>query len=683
VTVATTRPETMLGDTAVAVNPGDERFRHLVGRDVELPLAARRVPIINIFTVDAVLNENAPLAYRGLDRFAARARIVSDLTAAGLLEKTQKHRMMVPRGDRSGTVIEPYLTEQWYVRIAPLTGPAIRAVEEGRIRFVPDNWTKTYYEWMRNIQDWCISRQLWWGHRIPAWYGPDGKTYVGRSEDEVRARHKLPASFPLKQDEDVLDTWFSSALWPFSTLGWPEQTPELKTFYPTSVLVTGFDIIFFWVARMIMMGLRFMDAVPFREVYIHGLVRDADGQKMSKSKGNILDPLDLVDGIRLDALVEKRTSGLLRPQDKSKIEKATRREFPDGIESYGTDALRFTFASLASPGRNINFDVGRIGGHRNFCNKLWNAARYVLMNAGDEILPEPDDEMEFGAAERWIRSRLRETIRRTTDAILTYRFDLAAQTIQSFTWDEYCDWYLELSKPVLTDPAAAPGRKRGSRFTLFSVLEILLRLAHPVMPFITEEIWHQIAPRCGRSARTIMLQRYPLPDEVPADPESVREIDWLKAFILGVRRIRGEMNIEPARLLPVCVNGGGRDEIEWLKRNTKYLKSLARLESIEKLETDMTDAATALAGDMTIFIPFAELIDPRAEIDRLNREIGGRQAELDRVQGKLANGNFIERAPAAVVEKERRRREELADIISRLEKQIGSLQGLLRADEGN
>ena len=563
VVVATTRPETMLGDAAVAVHPDDERYKHLIGKKLVLPLTGRTIPVIaddyvdpefgsgcvkitpshdfndyavgqrhgllliNIFTVDAALhsttsfrhtnevwnvyrdqsesNDDAwdrlvsvlkqypsepenllehfiPKQYQGMDRFKARKQIVADLEAQGLIEKIEPHKLMVPRGDRSHAVVEPYLTDQWYVKIEPLAKEAIRAVEDGRIRFVPENWAKTYYEWMRNIQDWCISRQLWWGHRIPAWYDENDKVYVGRSEDEVRRKHSLAPTTSLKRDEDVLDTWFSSALWPFSTLGWPEQTPELKTFYPTSVLVTGFDIIFFWVARMIMMGLKFMGEVPFREVYIHGLVRDADGQKMSKSKGNILDPLDLIDGIDLESLVAKRTSGLMRPQEAPKIEKATRRDFPDGIAGYGTDALRFTFAALATQGRDIRFDVKRIEGYRNFCNKLWNASRYVMMSVEEHGADLALPEREFGVAERWIVSRLQHTVRTVTDQFELYRFDLAAQAIYEFVWNDFCDWYLELSKPVLNDPKASNAAKRGTRGTLVSVLETLLRLAHPIMP---------------------------------------------------------------------------------------------------------------------------------------------------------------------------------------------------------
>lgn len=553
VIVATTRPETMLGDAAVAVHPEDDRYLDLIGQDLELPLTGRRIPVIadeyvdpefgtgcvkitpahdfndyevgsrhtlpliNVLTHDAMIisqvgsansqgqNDNTdtryvledadaigiPQSYRGKDRFEARKLIIQDLEAAGLMEKTEPHKLMVPRGDRSGAVIEPYLTDQWYVKIKPLAEPAIAAVENGDIQFVPKNWDKTYYEWMRNIEDWCISRQLWWGHQIPAWYDPDGNIYVGRNEVEVREKHNIDPSVILKQDEDVLDTWFSSALWPFSTLGWPDKTPELDTFYPTSVLVTGFDIIFFWVARMIMMGIKFMGEVPFREVYIHGLVRDAEGKKMSKSKGNILDPLDLIDGIELEELITKRTKGLMQPRDAEKITKQTHKHYPDGIESYGTDALRFTFAALATQGRGINFDVGRISGYRNFCNKIWNASRYVLMNLDASDIKITEGETEFGLAENWINARFSQAIEEVTTGIRTYRFDLAAQAIYEFTWDEYCDWYLELSKTTLTDESASEIRKRGTLLTLITILEQLLRLMHPFMPFITEEIWQR------------------------------------------------------------------------------------------------------------------------------------------------------------------------------------------------
>jgi len=715
VVVATTRPETMLGDAAVAVHPDDERYTDLVGKEVELPLTGRTIPVIaddyvdpefgsgcvkitpahdfndyevgqrhdlpllNIFTVDAALNDNAPEAYRGLDRYAARKRIVADLEAAGLMETIEDHKLMVPRGDRSGAVVEPYLTDQWFVKIAPLAEPAIQAVEDGRIRFVPENWSRTYYEWMRNIQDWCISRQLWWGHRIPAWYDDNGNVYVGRSEEEVREKYAsdLTPHTSLVRDDDVLDTWFSSALWPFSTLGWPEKTPELATFYPTSVLVTGFDIIFFWVARMIMMGLRFMDDVPFREVYIHGLVRDADGQKMSKSKGNILDPLDLIDGIDLDALVEKRTSGLMQPKLAPKIEKATRQAYPDGLAAYGTDSLRFTFASLATQGRDIRFDVGRIQGYRNFCNKLWNAARYVLMSTEATDIDVNGSEVEPGLSERWINTVLARTIRTVEESIAAYRFDLAAQALYEFTWDEYCDWYLELSKTTLNDEAATEAQKRGTLRTLLGVLEMLLRLLHPFMPFITEELWHRVAPRLNREGETVMLQSYPKAGELPEDAAAAAEVDWLKAFILGVRRIRAERDIPPSQPLAVQVTGGSSAERAWLEDNRGRIRALARVKAVTAVEQEPEDAVVALAGDMTLLVPLADLIDPQAELERLEKELNKLKNDRDRTAGKLDNRQFVDRAPAEVVDKERRRLEETTAGIAKLERQYERIKGLV------
>ncbi|HHO68081.1 MAG TPA: valine--tRNA ligase [Gammaproteobacteria bacterium] len=728
--VATTRPETLLGDCAVAVHPGDERYSHLLGEFVELPLTGRRIPIIaddyvdpefgtgcvkitpahdnndyqvwlrhrdekaiaeqphggliNIFTPDAAIraNESAegeliPEAYVGLDRFAARKRIVADLDSRGLLEKTEDHKLMVPRGDRSGAVIEPFLTDQWYVRVEPLAKPAIEAVETGAIRFVPDNWKNTYFEWMRNIQDWCISRQIWWGHRIPAWYDAEGNVYVGRSEQAVREQHGLAADYPLTQDEDVLDTWFSSALWPFSTLGWPEQTDRLETFYPTSVLVTGFDIIFFWVARMIMMGLKFMDDVPFRDVYIHGLVRDAHGQKMSKSKGNVLDPIDLIDGISLEDLVAKRTSGMMQPHLAEKIAKQTRKDFPDGIPSFGTDALRFTFAAMASTGRDINFDLNRIEGYRNFCNKLWNAARYVLMNTEGQDCGAAGGEVELSGADRWILSRLRQATGQVNEAIDAYRLDHAAQAIYSFVWDEYCDWYLELSKPVLTGADSSDAARRGTRRTLVQVLEALLRLAHPIIPFITEEIWQRVAPLAGRAGDTIMLAPYPQPDDYPADDQASAEMDWVKQFVLGVRKIRSGMNIEPRKPLPVLLQNGSAEDAERLQRNRHYIESLARVESITWLDgEEAPESATALVGDMKVLIPMAGLIDKDAELARLQKELDRKQADLERTEKKLANDNFVARAPAAVVEKERAKADNLRATLAGLREQLDRIAAI-------
>ena len=712
--VATTRPETMLGDSAVAVHPDDERYQALVGKTVKLPLTNREIPIIadeyvdpefgsgcvkitpahdfndhevgkrhdlpviNIFTIDARINDEVASDYQGLDRYEARKRIVADLEAQGLLEKTEDHRLMVPRGDRSGSVVEPYLTDQWFVKVRPLAEPAIKAVENGDIKFVPDNWKNTYFEWMRNIQDWCISRQIWWGHRIPAWYDDAGNIYVGRNEAEAREKHGLGNDIVLNQDEDVLDTWFSSALWPFSTLGWPENTAALKTFYPTSVLVTGFDIIFFWVARMIMMGLKFMDDIPFREIYIHGLVRDSHGQKMSKSKGNVLDPIDLIDGIELEALVAKRRQGLMQPQMADKIEKQTRKDFPDGIPAYGTDALRFTFASLASTGRDINFDLGRTEGYRNFCNKLWNAARYVLMNTEDKDCGQDGSDVTLNAADRWIISLLQQTEQEVIKSIDSYRFDLAAQAIYTFIWDEYCDWYLELAKPVLTNPDSPPEALRGTRRTLVRVMETVLRLIHPLAPFVSEEIWQRMAPLAGIEGNTIMRQPYPAPDTDRIDRTALAEIAWVKDFIAGVRKIRSGMNIDPRKLLPVLLQGGSAADKQRMESNLGYIMNVGRVESVTWLGTDEAapESSTALVNEMKLLIPLAGLIDKEAEIIRLSKELERRAGELDRCEKKLSNTGFVDKAPAAVVEKEQAKAAELRSAIGSLQEQKQKIQSL-------
>jgi valyl-tRNA synthetase len=693
--VATTRPETMLGDTAVAVHPEDERYRHLVGREVRLPLADRRIPVIaddyvdpafgsgcvkitpahdfndyeigrrhalplvNLFTADAVLNDSAPAAYRGLDRFEARRRVVADLEAAGLLEKTESHTLPVPRGDRSGAVLEPWLTDQWYVRIAPLAEPAIAAVEDGRIRFVPDHWAKTYFQWMRNIQDWCISRQLWWGHRIPAWYDAEGRVYVARSEAEAQAaaaaRHGSPVA--LRQDEDVLDTWFSSALWPFSTLGWPQRTPELAGFYPTSVLVTGFDIIFFWVARMIMMGLEFTGEVPFREVYITGLIRDEHGQKMSKSKGNIIDPLDLIDGIGLDELVAKRTAGLMQPQMKTAIEKATRKQFPQGIPAYGTDALRFTFAALATMGRDIRFDLGRVEGYRNFCNKLWNASRYVMMNTEPHAADLPGD-CDYTMADRWIRGRLGRAVTSVRENLAAYRFDLAAQAMYEFVWYEFCDWYLELSKPALQAEDATPALRRGTRRTLLEVLEATLRMLHPLMPFITEEIWLRAGSLAGRDGPTIMRQPYPAPADFPADAEAERQVAALQAVVLGIRQIRGELDVPHSRRTPVYVRSDRPGDDAAIDALAPAMSRIGNLESVKLVasEADLPPCAIAIVDGRTVLAPFATLVDDvSAEIARLEKRRARTAQDRDRALAKLGNASFLANAPPEIVLQERER----------------------------
>ena len=689
ITIATTRPETLLGDSAVAVHPDDERFRHLIGKQVQLPLCDRTIPIIaddyvdpefgtgcvkitpahdfndyevgqrhslpmiNILTRDGAISELAPAAYQGLDRFDCRKQLVRDMDNAGLLDKIEPHKLKVPRGDRSGVVIEPFLTNQWYVATKTLAEPAIRAVENGDIRFVPKTWENTYFAWMRDIQDWCISRQLWWGHRIPAWYDGDGNIYVAESEAEVRRKYKLSADMVLSQDEDVLDTWFSSALWTFGTLGWPEDTEELRRFHPTDVLVTGFDIIFFWVARMIMMTLKFTGQIPFKTVYIHGLIRDAEGQKMSKSKGNVLDPIDLIDGIDLETLVNKRTSGMMQPQMAAKIEKKTRKEFPDGITAHGTDAMRYTFYSLASTGRDINFDLGRMEGYRNFCNKIWNAARYVFMNTDAHAVTRPASNSDYSTADLWIQSCFQRALRLVNESIANYRFDLASQAIYDFFWNEYCDWYLELSKPVLWDEKASAAQQNATRFTLLNMLEQSLRMAHPLIPFITEEIWLKAAPQLGIAGETIMLQPYPaeVPDAIRDDVDM--EIEWLKSVIIAIRNIRGELNISPAKVIPVLLNKGSDKDRELLLRHQQSLQKLAKLESVNWLEDDAPPASMQLAGSMEILVPLAGLIDVKAETARLQKEIDKLQNEIARQQGQLANEKFVANAPEAVVGKVR------------------------------
>jgi valyl-tRNA synthetase len=682
--VATTRPETMLGDSAVAVHPEDERFKHLVGKTVDLPLTGRQVPIIADDYVDPefgsgcvkitpahdfndydvgkrhdldiinILDNDAAIdlpdsEYHGLDRYVARKQIIAAFETAGLLEKIEDHKLMVPRGDRTGAVIEPYLTDQWYVKVEPLAKDAIKAVEDGDIKFVPENWSNTYFEWMRNIEDWCISRQIWWGHRIPAWYDEDGKFYVALSEAEAQAQ--AGEGVKLRQDDDVLDTWFSSALWPFSTLGWPEQTPELAKYYPTNVLVTGFDIIFFWVARMIMFGLKFTDQVPFKEVYIHGLVRDQEGQKMSKSKGNVLDPIDLIDGIDLETLVAKRTAGLMQPKMAAKIEKSTRKQFPDGIESYGTDALRFTFASQATLGRDIRFDLARVEGYRNFCNKLWNASRYVLMNTQDQDCSQNNDDYQLSLADKWIISRLQEVNASVAKQVNDYRFDQMAQTLYSFIWDEYCGWYVELTKIVLNDEESNQAQLRGTRRTLVRVLETLLRLVHPIMPFISEEIWQQVRPLAAVEGETIMHSQYPTLDPNKIDQDAVQEMKWVQAVITGVRNIRGEMNISPSKLLPIIIQGANDTDQQYLDHNQAYLSKFGRFESMSVVASgdETPESATALVGDMRVLIPLGSFIDANAEILRLKKELEKAERDIAGVTGRLSNKAFVDKAPEAVI----------------------------------
>ena len=729
--VATTRPETMLGDAAVAVHPDDERFRLLIGKRIRLPLTGREIPVIadtyvdpafgtgcvkitpahdfndyavgqrhnlplfNIFTPAArVISDTAAdmgiaEKYRGLDRFAARAQIVADLSSGGHIERIDAHKLMVPRGDRSGAVVEPYLTDQWYLRVEPLAAPAIAAVASGRIRFVPANWDKTYFQWMRNIQDWCISRQLWWGHRIPAWYDDAGNIFVARdaAAAALKARAHHGHEVLLRQDEDVLDTWFSSALWPFSTLDWPERSAELARFYPTSVLVTGFDIIFFWVARMIMLGLKFMGDVPFRDVYIHGLIRDSEGQKMSKSKGNVIDPLDIVDGIELEPLVAKRTTGLMQPHLAASIEKATRKQFPDGIAAYGTDALRFTFTSLATHSRDIRFDMQRVAGYRNFCNKLWNAARFVMMTVEQSTALNDAGPVELSTADRWIRSRLGATIGAVEQAFADYRFDFAATALYEFTWHEYCDWYLEIAKPVLQGAGATAAQLRGARQTLLTVLEALLRTIHPLMPFITEEIWQRLAPllpeaalAAGSAARSpsIMLAPWPQASAFALDAAAEQDLGWLMRVVLGVRQIRGEMDISPARKLPLLLHNATTIDRELVQRHQATLMRLAGIEAPQVLPTEskLPPAAVAIVGNLTLLVPMAGLIDPAAERARLDKRMRKTREEIARAQAKLANDNFVRSAPEAVVVQERERLADFERTLAGLARQLDQVRAL-------
>ena len=711
VTVATTRPETMLGDAAVAVHPEDSRYQELVGKMVRLPLAERDIPVIadeyvdpefgsgcvkitpahdfndyevglrhdlpqiNILTSRAYLNDNVPERYGDLDRYEARKQVVQDLDEQGLLDAVEEHTLQVPRGDRSGVVIEPFLTPQWFVAVESLAKPAIEAVENRDIEFVPRNYENMYFAWMRELEDWCISRQLWWGHRIPAWYDADGHIYVARDEDEVRNEYGLD-DVELTRDEDVLDTWFSSALWTFSTLGWPEDTQDLRTFHPSSVLVTGFDIIFFWVARMIMMTLKFMDDVPFRKVYVHGLVRDSEGQKMSKSKGNVLDPLDLIDGIDVQTLVDKRTRGLMQPQKEKQIAQRTRKEFPEGIRAYGTDALRFTFLSLASTGRDIKWDMGRIEGFRNFCNKIWNAARYMLMNTEGEDCARDNDDYTLSLADRWIISRLQHAEREVNEALEQFRFDQASQSAYEFIWNEYCDWYLELSKPVLYGDDYTEAEKRGTRRTLVHVLEALLRLAHPFMPFITEEIWQRVAPLAGAGGATIMRAPFPRADESKVDKDAEHDIYWIKEVITAVRNIRGEMKIAPSRDLDLYLHNGDENDRQRLDANRVFLGKLAKLNSITWLKPDESapPSATQLVGDMEILVPMAGLIDKDAELERLDKEIDKLKDEVHRSEAKLRNESFVDKAPKEVVDKERAKLDDYRSSLARLEEQMEKIK---------
>lgn len=733
--VATTRPETVLGDTGVAVNPEDPRYKDLIGKEVILPLIGRRIPIlgdehadmekgtgcvkitpahdfndyevgkrhglpmINILTFDGDIRQSAevfdtkgeestacsneiPQQFRGLERFAARKAVVAAFDEMGLLEEIKPHDLTVPYGDRGGVVIEPMLTDQWYVRTAPLAKVAVEAVEQGDIQFVPKQYENMYFSWMRDIQDWCISRQLWWGHRIPAWYDAEGNVYVGRDEEEVRRENNLSADLVLNQDEDVLDTWFSSGLWTFSTLGWPNETEALKAFHPSSVVVSGFDIIFFWIARMIMMTMHFVkDAdgkpqVPFHTVYMTGLIRDDEGQKMSKSKGNVLDPLDMIDGISLADLLEKRTGNMMQPQLAEKIRKRTEKQFPNGIEPHGTDALRFTLAALASTGRDINWDMKRLEGYRNFCNKLWNASRFVLMNTEDQDCGLNGGELQLSLADRWILAEFNRTVKTYREALDTYRFDLAATILYEFTWNQFCDWYLELTKPVMNGGNEA--QLRGTRHTLVEVLEGLLRLAHPIIPFITETIWQRVKTLKGITADTIMLQPFPAYSAEKADELALADVEWIKQAIIAIRNIRAEMNIAPGKPLELLLRGASVEAQRRVEQNLSFIQSMARLESITLLPAGDKGpmSVTKLVEGAELLIPMAGLIDKDAELERLAKEVAKLDVEMERIEGKLSNEGFVARAPEAVVAKERERLQAFAEAKIKIQEQQVTIAAL-------
>lgn len=705
VVVATTRPETMLGDSAVAVHSDDERYTHLIGQTIDLPLTGRKIPIIaddyvdmafgtgcvkitpahdfndyemgqrhnleiiNILTNDAKINDTVESDYIDMDRFEARKQIIKDLDEQNLLEKIEPHKLMVPRGDRTNAVIEPYLTDQWFVKVAPLAQPAIDAVKNGDIRFVPENWDKTYYNWMENIQDWCISRQIWWGHRIPAWYDSKGNIYVADSLE--KAQQQAGEGVKLKQDEDVLDTWFSSALWPFSTLGWPEKTPELARFYPTNVLVTGFDIIFFWVARMIMFGLKFTGDVPFKDIYITGLIRDGQGQKMSKSKGNVLDPIDLIDGISLKDLLEKRTQGLMQPKMAEKITRQTKKEFPNGIDAFGTDALRFTFAALASFGRDIKFDLKRVEGYRNFCNKLWNASRFVLMKLEEETI---DTNAKLSTADEWILSRLQDTKTKVEKHLGSYRLDLMSHELYEFVWDDYCGWYLEFSKSLLANETT----KAGTQAILIKVLNEMVSLLHPIIPFITEEIFEQCNTILSKDKSSLMSEPYPEVDTQLISEKAEAEIKWLQTFVLGIRQIRAQMNISPNKVLNCFVQDFNAVDQTYLNNNTNILKSLSKMQTINKLSPndEAPESATALVGEMKILIPLAGLIDKEQEIVRLNKEIEKLNQQKAQFESKLNNEKFVSSAPKEIVNTERTRLASTQNTITDLSTQLKKMNKL-------
>ncbi len=705
IVIATTRPETMLGDMAVAVHPEDERYTHLVGKMINLPLTDRQIPIIaddyvekdfgtgcvkitpahdfndyemgkrhnlsmmNILTDDAYLNDKVPTEYQGLDRFVARKKIVADMNALGLLNNIEPHDLKVPTGDRTGEVLEPYLTKQWFVKADLLAKPAIEALESGKVKFVPDNWKNTYFSWMRDLQDWCVSRQLWWGHRIPAWFDNDGNVFVGESEDQIRAKHNLSDSLELNQDNDVFDTWFSSALWSFSTLGWPEHTPEIAKYYPTSVLVTGFDIIFFWVARMMMFGLYFMDDVPFKDIYITGLIRDSEGNKMSKSKGNVLDPVDLIDGISLEDLVAKRTKSLMQPQMKAKIEKATRLEFPSGINAYGSDAVRFTFAALASTSRDISFDTLRVEGYRNFCNKLWNASRFVMMNLSDYKVC---DNYELNVSDKWIWSILNNAVAEVHKQLANYRFDMVANTIYDFVWNNYCDWYLEFAKVSLKDESLSENKKNGVKYTLTKVLENILALAHPLIPFITESIYQQLKAHLDNAQTSIMDVSYPETTQDLETPEAEKVIRWLQNIVTTLRNMRSEVGIKPSLGISLIIKDVAEKDKEYLAQTQGFIKALARVGNIEFNDNPLTSLSQIVEG-LELNIPLECLVDIEAEKSRLDKELDKLKGEVARFEKKLSNERFVSNAPEAIVSVEKEKLAKYKDLYAKTLEKKNSL----------
>ena len=705
IVVATTRPETMLGDTAVAVHPDDKRYKDLIGKEVILPLTDRKIPIIadeyvdqefgtgcvkitpahdfndfeigkrhdleiiSILDQSAKINQSAPAEYQGLDRFEARKKIVDDLEKNGLLQEIEDYTLTIPRGDRSGAILEPLITNQWFLKMEPLAQPAIEAVKNGEIKFIPENWSKTYFEWLENIQDWCISRQLWWGHRIPAWYDNEGNVYVGESENEIRKQHNIENSIALIQDDDVLDTWFSSALWPFSSLGWPDETYDLKTFYPTNVLVTGFDIIFFWVARMVMMGLKFMNEIPFKEIYIHGLIKDKNGQKMSKSKGNILDPIDLIDGISLDELLDKRVQGLMQPEMEKRIINDTKKEFPNGIPDFGTDALRFNFAIQASTGRDIRLDLKRVEGYRNFCNKIWNASRFIKMNTNDFELLETQD-TDGHPVDQWIQSKFAETIDEVERQLSQYRFDLAATAMYEFVWNDFCDWYIELSKALINEPEIKQSQKDYTKNNLIKMLDAILRMLHPTIPFITEEVWQSLSEE--NKNRSIMKADFPSSENWKADPAIAANTEWLKSFVSSVRQIRSEMNISPKQSIKIIVDDASNSDIERLKLFESFISNMGSVESIIHKEgaDDLPKSAIALLNKMKIYIPLEGLVDIEEEKARLQKKLSNLNQDLKSVENRLSNDAFVEKAPKEIVDELKEKFKVLSSDQTRIEEQL-------------